>query len=236
MQRTLAIATAIAAVILFSPQIASAQNSQQGQTRSSIRNQVKGRLEQDGFTHIRIMPEAFLVRAIDPDGNPVMMVVNANAFNSMMSSDQHNANPEEQEGQPTSRSARMTDDEANQSASNSAKMGSGPSQTIEGEKIPGRPNGMATELKQDETPPLTLTNSQRVAIWQMLGNQEAQANSTRSKPHVGQIVPNRLSLQPLPNSVSNQVPAVKSYDYTMLNNELLIVDPSTKKIVAIIAD
>ncbi len=235
MQKTLAIAAAIAAVILFSPQIASAQNSQRGQTRSSIRDQVKGRLGLDGFTHIRIMPEAFLVRAVDPDGNPVMMVVNADAFNPMMSNDQHNANSEEQ-GQPTSRSARTTDDEVSQSTSNSSKMGHRPSQTIEGEKIPGRQNGMATELKQDETQPLTLTNSQRVAIWQMLGNQATQTSSTRSKPYVGQIVPNRLGLQPLPNSVSNQVPAVKSYDYAMLNNELLIVDPSTKEIVAIIAD
>jgi Protein of unknown function (DUF1236) len=97
-------------------------------------------------------------------------------------------------------------------------------------------SALASELTQDETQPLTLTNSQRAAIWEMLGNEATQTRSTRLNLHVGQIVPNRLSLQTLPNTVGNQVPAVRSYDYTMLNDELLIVDPSTKKIVAIIAD
>ena len=42
-------------------------------------------------------------------------------------------------------------------------------------------------------------------------------------------------MQPLPNSVSNQVPTLKSYDFAALQNEVLIVDPSSKKIVDIIS-
>lgn len=231
MQRTLTVA-AVVAVTLFAPQIASAQDSSQDQTHRSIREQVKDKLEQDGFTNIRIMPEAFLVRATDPDGNPVEMIVNADALTAMMSQDHENANSQEHEGQTTSKSAKMTGNtdtspgDARQNTSKSSKMSGGP----------GHPNGMAAELQQDETQqPLTLTNSQRVAIWQALGNQATQASST-TKLRVGQVLPNGLSLDSLPNSVSNQVPAVKPYDYVMLNNQLLIVDPSTRKIVAIIAD
>lgn len=33
-------------------------------------------LKQAGFTDVHIMPHSYLVRAKDPDGNPVMMVVN----------------------------------------------------------------------------------------------------------------------------------------------------------------
>jgi hypothetical protein len=47
-------------------------------------------------------------------------------------------------------------------------------------------------------------------------------------------MPNAVKLQPLPNSVSSQVPAVKPYEYAMLQNQVLIVDPSSKKIVDII--
>ena len=219
--------------LLYSPcKLRPLKTSPQGQMQHSMRAQVRGRLEQDGFTNIRIMPEAFLVRATDPDGNPVVMIVNADPLTVKMSNDQENANSEEQEGQTTSNPGSSTSPgEANPNASGSTKMSRGPSQA----KIPGRPNGMVAELKQDETQqPLTLTNSQRVAIWRMLSN---QASSTGIKQlHVGQVVPNGLSLELLPNSVSSQVPAVKPYYYVMLNNQLLIVDPSTKKIAAIIAD
>ena len=70
----------------------------------------------------------------------------------------------------------------------------------------------------------------------MLGSQPTQMSSAGFKPHLGQAVPNELSLLSLPNNVSNQVPAVRSYDYAMLNNQLLIVEPSTKKVVAIITE
>ena len=92
---------------------------------------------------------------------------------------------------------------------------------------------MVAELKQNGAQPLTLTNSQREAIWQMLAN---QPNATGKSLNIGQVVPSSVSLQPFATSVSDQVPAVKSYDYTMLNNQLLIVDPASKKVVAIVAN
>jgi hypothetical protein len=36
--------------------------------------------QQAGFADIRIMPESFLVRAKDRDGNPVMMVINPDSI------------------------------------------------------------------------------------------------------------------------------------------------------------
>ena len=136
MQKIIAIA-AIAAISLIAPQIAVAQTSSQGQTHGSIREQVKNSLEQAGFTNIRIMPESFLVRATDQNGNPVMMVINPDSMTAItsMSSDQGNANSEEREGQTTSKSAKMTDKpenstspaEANQTTSKSSKMNGGPS-------------------------------------------------------------------------------------------------------------
>ena len=236
MERTLA-AAAIAAVMLFAPQIASAQTSSQDQRHGSVREQVKSGLEQAGFTNIQIIPEAFLVHATDPDGNPVSLMVNAGAFRAMSNAND-SANSEQQEGQSTSKSAKMTDNPANSTSPNDGDQSTGKSAKMGGgsQSIPGQPNGMAAELKQNAAQPLTLTNSEREAIWQMLGNQPMQANSTGLNLNVGQVVPNNVSLQALPNNVSGQVPPVKSYDYAMINNQLLIVDPASKKVVAIVTD
>ena len=74
MQKLLMI-SALAVISLSVPQIASAQNSPQGQQQQSIQARVKNNLEQAGFTNVQIMPSSFLVRAKDKEGNPVMMVI-----------------------------------------------------------------------------------------------------------------------------------------------------------------
>lgn len=47
-------------------------------------------------------------------------------------------------------------------------------------------------------------------------------------------MPSSIKLQSLPANLSSQIPAVKSYNYAMLQSDLLIVDPTSKKIVDII--
>jgi hypothetical protein len=216
MQRLLAIA-AITAVTLFAPQIVLAQASpSEDQAHSSVPDQIRSGLEQSGFTNIQGVPDAILVRAIDPDGNPVTMVVDTDTFKDISTGDGRS------NGQTTGRSAKMTDDsenatspsESNQSISQSEKITSGPR----------------------KAEPLTLTNTQRQAIWQQLGSQSPQTDVASQNLNIGQAVPNGLSLRALPDDVSDRVPMVKAYDYAMFNNQLLIVDPSTKKIVAIVAD
>src|SRR5581483_12471388 len=52
------------------------QNDNTQNSSTPIRQQVQQNLSKAGFTDIKIMPESFLVRAKDPNGNPVMMVIN----------------------------------------------------------------------------------------------------------------------------------------------------------------
>jgi len=238
MQKMLSIA-AIAAAVLVGPQLAPAQNSAEPDSQGSLRHQVKNRLEQAGFTNVRVIPKAFLVRANDPDGNPVMMMVNASVLTALS---RGNPSSQQQQGQVADKSAKTTDNpaystssaEENYHSSKSNKVsGSAMSQTGDGEKMPGKANAMTAELGQNEAQPLTLTNSQREAIWEMLGN---QAGYTGPNLHDGQVVPDEMILQALPNTISNQIPAVKTYDYTMLNNQVLIVHPVTKRILAVVAD
>jgi hypothetical protein len=92
------------------------------------------------------------------------------------------------------------------------------------------PNGAATSSDH-----LNMSNTQRHEIWQSLSKQAAKENAPVSfKAMVGETAPGSIKLQVLPGDVSNRVPAVKSYDYAMLQNQMLIVDPISKKIVDIV--
>ena len=73
---------AISAIALSVSQFASAQAPDQssppaGQSSALrvLREEVKNTLRDAGFTNIQIMSESFLVRAIDQNGDPVVMVV-----------------------------------------------------------------------------------------------------------------------------------------------------------------
>jgi hypothetical protein len=235
---------AIAAISSALPQLALAQSS--GQSTQSIQAQVKNNLAQAGFSDIRIMPESFLVRAKDQNGNPVMMVINPDSVTAVTAASGSEGNPNSvaQEGQTTSKSAKMTDNpansssqrEADQTRSTSSKMSAGQSEDIDGNKIPGRANGMMSELKQDESGTLKLSAAQKEQIWKELGREATNAQTPSHTLKVGQTLPDTMNPQSMPRKVANEVPAVKSYQYAMVNGQVLIVNPSTHKIAAIVTE
>jgi Protein of unknown function (DUF1236) len=82
---------------------------------------------------------------------------------------------------------------------------------------------------------LNLTSAQRHEIWQTVSKQAAKENApTGFKAMVGETAPGSIKLQALPSDVSSRIPAMKWYDFAMLQNQVLIVDPSSKKIVDIV--
>jgi hypothetical protein len=82
---------------------------------------------------------------------------------------------------------------------------------------------------------LNLTATQRHELWQSLSKQAAKESAPAGfTAKVGEAVPSLIKLQSLHSNLSSQIPAVKSYAYALLQDELLIVDPSSKKIVDII--
>ena len=84
---------------------------------------------------------------------------------------------------------------------------------------------------------LNLTSTQQHSIVQSVNKQNAQAATSPSgfKAAVGEVVPTSIPLHALPSDATSQVPAAKSYDYAMLQSQLLIVNPKDRKIVDIIA-
>jgi len=47
---------------------------------ANMQKMMRSNLEKAGFTDVKVMPQSFLVRAKDPQGNPVMMVINPDSF------------------------------------------------------------------------------------------------------------------------------------------------------------
>jgi hypothetical protein len=82
---------------------------------------------------------------------------------------------------------------------------------------------------------LNLTSAQRHELWQSISKQAAKENAPAGfMAKVGGAVPSSIKLELLPPTLTSQIPAVKSYDYALMQNDLLIVDPTSKKIVDII--
>jgi hypothetical protein len=82
---------------------------------------------------------------------------------------------------------------------------------------------------------ISLTRSQQRTAWkdisQQASNQSVPSNFTAS---VGATVPSAITIQSVPAKVASRVSSLKPYDYALLPNELLIVNPNDKKIVDVI--
>jgi hypothetical protein len=83
---------------------------------------------------------------------------------------------------------------------------------------------------------LTLSDSQQKSIW----NDVSRRASNETAPSgfnasVGTVLPSDVSTRPLPRRAARDVPAVKPYRYAMMQDKLLIVNPSDHKIADIVS-
>lgn len=82
---------------------------------------------------------------------------------------------------------------------------------------------------------LTLSNAQQQLAWKDLYtnflNQTAPAGFDAS---VGAAVPNSVTTAPVTDRAASDVPALKPYSFAMLQNKLVIVNPSDHKIAEVI--
>jgi hypothetical protein len=52
---------------------------------------------------------------------------------------------------------------------------------------------------------------------------------------VGAPLPGNVDVQPLPTVVVNLVPEYRGFDYVVANNDVVIVEPATRKVVEVIS-
>jgi hypothetical protein len=82
---------------------------------------------------------------------------------------------------------------------------------------------------------LSLTSAQQKMAWNNLSGAESkQSVPAGFSATVGSAVPTTFKIAPVSSKAAQDVPALKSYDFGMLQSKLLIVNPSDKKIVEVI--
>jgi uncharacterized protein DUF1236 len=97
---------------------------------------------------------------------------------------------------------------------------------------PSSTSSMGQQTAKDS---LSLSKAQERTAW----NDISKEGSKQSAPSnftafVGAQVPGSINLHSMPADVASQVPALKPYDYALLQERLLIINPSDKKVVDVI--
>jgi Protein of unknown function (DUF1236) len=88
------------------------------------------------------------------------------------------------------------------------------------------PNGAAQKLE--------LTPAQRSAIYQAVSKDKSKVAPSRFPVTVGTEVPPMIELYTLPDDILATNPVTKLYKYTMVQDQVVIVDPTNMRAVAVI--
>jgi hypothetical protein len=84
--------------------------------------------------------------------------------------------------------------------------------------------------------PVSLTHEQKAAILAAIRQKAANVTPPLAfKAAPGEMVPPSIELYPLPDTAMTDVPDAKNLKYTMLDNNVVLVDPLTMRVVDTIA-
>jgi len=81
---------------------------------------------------------------------------------------------------------------------------------------------------------LELTTQQRARIYQTVAKQQVRTPPPPMQVSVGADVPPVTELYAMPDNIAAEIPATKVFKYTMVQNQVVIVDPTTMKVVDIL--
>ncbi len=79
-----------------------------------------------------------------------------------------------------------------------------------------------------------LSSEQRSKITTVIKRQKVQPVSLDVSIHVGTRIPSTVRYYPLPAEVVTIYPEWRGYDYILVGNQILVLDPATHEIVAIL--
>jgi hypothetical protein len=79
-----------------------------------------------------------------------------------------------------------------------------------------------------------LTTQQRTKITSIIKEKRVQPTHLNISVHVGARVPTSVHFYPLPTQVIEVYPEWRGFDYILVGDEILIIDPGSHEIVAIL--
>jgi hypothetical protein len=95
---------------------------------------------------------------------------------------------------------------------------------------PGTDTGVSGAIEQK----LILSQAQRSAIYDQVSKDKSKVAPKDFSPVIGADVPPMIELYTLPDDAVAGVPAAKLYKYTMVENKVVLVDPTKMRVVDVI--
>jgi len=83
-------------------------------------------------------------------------------------------------------------------------------------------------------PKLQLTPGQKTAIYAAVGKDNSKVAPKKFRAAVGAEVPPMIELYVLPDDILAANPATKFYQYTVVEDRVVLVDPTRMRVVAVI--
>lgn len=167
----------------------------------------------------------------------------AQAPGSGSSSNQAQTSPPSNQTNPPSNQAQTTSPSNTQtqsanppaSGSNQAQSPAGNNSTNTAQQPTSRQNTAERSSNTNVNASVNINDQQRTRISQSISHLNVQPlNSVNFSLSVGTAVPRDVRLQPLPSEVVETVPQYRGYDFVLVKDEIVIVEPSSYKIVAVL--
>ena len=98
--------------------------------------------------------------------------------------------------------------------------------------IPAGAQTSVTTTTTETTGSVTIAPEKRTIIRQQLGT--AKPVTIKERVTVGATVPETVELQSVPETIVSDIPSVKGYRYFVYNDDVVLVDPQTRKVVTIV--
>ncbi len=94
----------------------------------------------------------------------------------------------------------------------------------------GSPGGVSSSGEQK----LILTPAQRRAIYAAATKDKSKTAKTAFAPKIGADVPPMLELNPLPDEITADNQSAKFFEYTIVQDKVVLVDPTRMRVVDVI--
>lgn len=94
---------------------------------------------------------------------------------------------------------------------------------------------LAATPSASATSVIALTKAQQKTAWKDLnGHAITMTPGVKFAAKLGTKIPSSVPIMQMSSKAAHAVPKLKSYDYTMAKGKLLIVNPKSRKVVAVI--
>jgi hypothetical protein len=98
--------------------------------------------------------------------------------------------------------------------------------------VPAGAQTSVTTTTTETTGSVTIAPEKRTVIRQQLGS--TAPVTIKERVTVGATVPETVELQSVPETIVSDIPSVKGYRYFVYNDDVVLVDPQTRKVVTIV--